>query len=92
MATVLAWQCRHAASVTARFAGPMRMGSWKSPLVKATEWWKPAVIKGSININSEETFYVRNGDIIWRVSFYVSIIILLFTFVASLRARFGAKQ
>lgn len=53
----------------------------RGDILQATEWWEPAVIKGSININSAETFYVRNGDIIWRVSFYVSIIVLLFALV-----------
>jgi apolipoprotein N-acyltransferase len=43
-----------------------------------TEWWKPAVIKASINSNSQKTFYTRNGDIIGRVCFYVSGIVLLF--------------
>jgi apolipoprotein N-acyltransferase len=64
----------------------------RGDILQATEWWNPAVIKGSINSNTEETFYVRFGDIIWRVSFYISIIILLFAIVSSLRARFGAKQ
>ena len=63
----------------------------RGEILQATEWWKPAVIKGSININTEETFYVRWGDIIWRVSFYVSLLVLLFTIATSLKARFGAK-
>lgn len=63
----------------------------RGDVLQATEWWKPAVIKGSINLNTDETFYMRNGDIIWRVSFYVSIIVLLYTFAMLLRARFETK-
>ncbi|MFI5164100.1 MAG: apolipoprotein N-acyltransferase [Bacteroidia bacterium] len=54
----------------------------RGDISQETEWWKPAVIQGSINSNSGETFYVRFGDIIWRVSFYVSGIILLFVIVS----------
>jgi apolipoprotein N-acyltransferase len=50
----------------------------RGDILQATDWWKDAVIKGSINSNSKKTFYVKFGDIIWRVSFYVSIIIILF--------------
>lgn len=53
----------------------------RGDIFQATEWWEPAVIKGSININSAETFYMCNGDIIWRVSFYVSLIVLLFALI-----------
>jgi len=64
----------------------------RGDILQRTGWWVPDVIKGSINSNSEETFYVRNGDIIWRVSFYVSMLVLIFVFSSSLRDRFGAKQ
>jgi apolipoprotein N-acyltransferase len=46
-----------------------------------TEWWKPAVIKGSINSNSEKTFYTKFGDVIGRICFYASGIILLLAIV-----------
>lgn len=64
----------------------------RGDILQRTEWWTPDAIKGSINSNSGETFYVRMGDIIWRVSFYVSGIILLFMIVTSLLNRFKKKQ
>lgn len=50
----------------------------RGDISQATEWWKPAVIQANINSNSEKTFYVNHGDIIGRVCFYVSGIVLLF--------------
>lgn len=50
----------------------------RGDISQPTEWWKPAVIQANINSNSEKTFYVKYGDIIDRVCFYVSGIILLF--------------
>ena len=60
----------------------------RGDISQATEWWKADVIKGSINSNSGETFYVKFGDIIWRGSFYISGIILLF----ALAMRFLPKK
>lgn len=50
----------------------------RGDFLQETEWWKPAVIQANINSNSEKTFYTRRGDIIGRVFFYVSGIVLLF--------------
>ena len=50
----------------------------RGDILQATEWWKPDVIQANINLNTEKTFYVKNGDVIGRVCFYVSAIILLF--------------
>ena len=60
----------------------------RGDISQETEWWKPAVIKGSINNNSGETFYVKFGDIIWRGSFYLSILVLIF----ALGMRFFTKK
>ncbi len=64
----------------------------RGDISQATEWWKPAVIKANINGNTSETFYVKHGDLIGRVCFYVSGIVLLLVIFMSLRVRFGAKQ
>ena len=37
--TMSAWQRRHWSWVTSRLRGVIWIGSWKSPFVKATEWW-----------------------------------------------------
>jgi apolipoprotein N-acyltransferase len=43
-----------------------------------TEWWEPAVIKQTIHKNSEITFYVRNGDFLGRLSFFLMILLVLY--------------
>jgi apolipoprotein N-acyltransferase len=35
---------------------------------QATEYWKPAAIKGTINANDRLTFYVRHGDYLARIA------------------------
>ncbi|MFH1005038.1 MAG: apolipoprotein N-acyltransferase, partial [Bacteroidota bacterium] len=50
----------------------------RGDILQPTQWWKEAVIKDNINSNTEKTFYVKYGDIIGRIAFYGSGIILLF--------------
>ncbi len=44
---------------------------------QVTEYWKPAVIKGSLNANSKITFYVRYGDYIARMLAYAGGLFLI---------------
>ncbi len=53
----------------------------RGDILQPTEWWKPGVIKASINRNSEKTFYVQVGDIIGRICFYASGVIFLFVII-----------
>jgi len=59
----------------------------RGDIMQPTAWWTPDAIKGSINANSEETFYVLTGDIIGRISFYLSGIILVYITLRSLQTR-----
>jgi len=57
----------------------------RGDVLQATEWWKEAAIKGSINANDEITFYVANGDYIARMSLFISVLLVLFLFVKRFR-------
>ncbi len=39
----------------------------RGDIVSKTGWWKMETLSGSVNLNSEKTFFVRNGDITGRV-------------------------
>jgi apolipoprotein N-acyltransferase len=54
----------------------------RGDILQPTEWWKDAVIKGSLQINTEETFYVKLGDVIGRTSFYLSILLVVLSLIA----------
>ena len=45
---------------------------------QATPYAVDAVIKGTIRLNSEMTFYEKMGDIIGRVAAYLAVVLLLF--------------
>lgn len=39
----------------------------KGDILERSEWWTPCHIEGRVNLNSEETFFVKYGDITGRV-------------------------
>ena len=43
----------------------------RGDILETSQWWKQAVMHGSINLNDDVTFFVRNGDITGRVCTFV---------------------
>ena len=37
-------------------------------IVQSSEWWVPALLQGTVRLRSQETFFVRYGDIVGRVA------------------------
>jgi len=50
-----------------------------------TNYWVPAVIKGTINANDELTFYVKHGDLIARFFSYMAGLFVIVTIGMSLK-------
>ena len=42
-----------------------------------SKWWTPDLLRGKINLNSEETFFVKYGDIVGRICTFMTVILLL---------------
>jgi apolipoprotein N-acyltransferase len=53
----------------------------KGDIQQATTWWQPAVIKETINANSEMTFYAKHGDYLGVFASIIAVSALLFLFV-----------
>ncbi len=52
----------------------------KGDILQKTDYWVPAALKAKLNINDKQTFYVKYGDYIARISGFVSVLILLISF------------
>ena len=50
-------------------------------VVSHTSWWRPEVLKGKVGLSDEQTFFVRHGDFIGRLSTLMAVLILLATLV-----------
>ena len=53
----------------------------RGDILQATEWWEPAVIKSTLNLNSKMSFYTTYGNVLGRSLAFVSALLILFTFV-----------
>ncbi len=56
----------------------------RGDILQPTDWWKPAVIKGTLNANSELTFYTKYGDYIGRIASFLAVLMLVYAIVRSL--------
>ena len=45
-------------------------------ILAETPWWQPAVLTGEVNLNTAETFFVRNGDLVGRLCVFVTLLLL----------------
>lgn len=54
-------------------------------IIQPTPWWEPAVIKSSIPLRDDITFFVAHGDITGRVCSFVFMLLMLALFVRILK-------
>ena len=54
-------------------------------ILAETPWWQPATLSGVARLSSEQTFFVRNGDIVGRVCVLLFILLLGLAVVGKLR-------
>ena len=49
----------------------------RGDILSQSGWWVPAHLEGRINLSDRETFFVRHGDIVGRVSTFATLLLLL---------------
>ncbi|MCQ2156758.1 MAG: apolipoprotein N-acyltransferase, partial [Bacteroidales bacterium] len=47
----------------------------RGDFVSKTPWWTRCTLEGRLNLNSEETFFVRHGDFVGRLSTFVFLLL-----------------
>jgi apolipoprotein N-acyltransferase len=73
------WVTRSANTGISCFISP------EGEIQQATNWWVPAVIKGKIEMHTELTFYTRFGDYIARVAMYLSLLLIIYSWLIRFR-------
>ncbi|MBO8479986.1 MAG: apolipoprotein N-acyltransferase [Bacteroidetes bacterium] len=61
----------------------------RGDILSETAWWEPATLSGELNLNSGETFYVRNGDMVGGMC---TLVFLLFVALLVVRAFLPRRQ
>ena len=49
----------------------------KGDIIKKGPWWEQATLEGTVNFNSELTFFAEHGDIVGRLCTFVFFLLLL---------------
>ncbi len=62
----------------------------RGDVIQQTKWDEQTAIKGTLNLNSEKTVYVEYGDMLGRISWFVSVLIMILALVKFLR-KFGTR-
>jgi apolipoprotein N-acyltransferase len=81
-ARLRAIECRRSIARSAN-TGISAFINQRGELLQQTEWWVQAAIKAELALNSEQTFYVRFGDYLGRISGFVAPLFLLLAWVKS---------
>ena len=61
----------------------------RGEILEETPWWTPATLSGQINLNSEQTAFVRHGDVVGRVC---TLLFLLLTAILLVRLFLPGKK
>jgi apolipoprotein N-acyltransferase len=64
----------------------------KGNILQATDWWVPAVISGTVNLNSELSFYTIYGDVLGRSLSFVAVLLVLFSLVRKFKNYFSKND
>jgi len=59
----------------------------KGDITESLPWWTEGALKGTVYFNDEQTFYVKHGDYLSRVSALFAVLLLLWTWVRPLKDR-----
>jgi len=58
-------------------------------IIETRPWDTPAVMKYNIPVVTGETFFVRNGELIFKIAVFLIIVLLIYHFVLTLKKRFS---
>ena len=47
----------------------------KGRILESSSWWEPAVLRGSVHLSTRETFFVRAGDVVGRLSVFLFVLL-----------------
>ncbi|HPS95686.1 MAG TPA: apolipoprotein N-acyltransferase [Bacteroidales bacterium] len=64
----------------------------RGDIVARTEWWKPGLLSGQLNLNSKITTFVKYGDYIGRISFASMFLFLGLAILTLLKISVKGKE
>jgi apolipoprotein N-acyltransferase len=59
----------------------------KGRIHERSAWWEPAILRGSVNLSTRKTFFVRAGDIVGRLSVFLFVLLFAAALVGKMKAK-----
>ncbi len=59
----------------------------RGDIVSRGPWWEEATLRGTVNVNTRQSFFTRHGDIVGRVSTLVFLLLLALLIVSLFRKK-----
>lgn len=56
----------------------------RGDVIDQTEYWEPAALRNTMNVNEELTFYSQYGDYLYRMGSFAAILVLVYSVVISI--------
>jgi len=75
------WVCRSANTGISAFINQ------RGDIVQHTQWWVKTALKQNINLSSDQTFYVVNGDYLPKTGSVLAVAVVLYILVAKVNER-----
>lgn len=50
----------------------------KGNIIKQTNWWEPDAIRATLNQNQKITYFTRNGNYLGQLSFFLTVLLILY--------------
>ncbi|TGD78048.1 apolipoprotein N-acyltransferase [Hymenobacter wooponensis] len=63
----------------------------KGEITQRTGWWVQAVSRATVHLNTEDTFYVRHGELIGPTTQVLAVLLLVLTVVLAVQNRRAAR-
>ena len=64
----------------------------RGDILQKGPWWERATLSGTVNLNSAQTYFVRNGDVCGRLCVLSFALLLLKLLIDLLMIRTGEKR
>lgn len=64
----------------------------RGEIISQTQWWKPAWLNGTLNLNDRLTVFVKQGDIIGRVAGFLFFLFVLMGIVRHISKKYITKE
>lgn len=58
----------------------------RGDVVKSSKWWTIDALKSEVFLNNNKTLYMRTGDLLGKIAFIISLVVIVYSFFKNIRS------